>query len=52
MEVVRTADAEVELVTDGELLAMFRDGAVALVGSKSGERRLVVVERDLNGTKP
>jgi hypothetical protein len=49
VEVVRTADAWVESIGDGELLAMFRDEAVALVGSAPGERRLVVVERDLHG---
>jgi hypothetical protein len=46
VEVVRTADTGVELIGDGELLGMFGEEMVALVGSKPGERRLVVVERD------
>ena len=48
VEVVRTEETGVELIGDGELLAMFREEVVALVGNRLGERRLVVVERDLN----
>lgn len=49
VDVVRTRDTGVTLIGDGELLEMFREEVVALVGSKPGERRLVVVERDLTG---
>ena len=41
IEVVRTPNDKVEVIGDGELLAMFRDEAGALVGNEPRERRFI-----------